>query len=109
MHPFRSVAKGITVTILVLVSLTAGSCGSASHDIAPELEHDPLDYVPVDVPEPTAHWQGEMAGEVTQGSVILQARLTKVGKVRSGDVEGRSGIAAFALSSGEDFGDAFVV
>jgi hypothetical protein len=91
MLPFRSVAEGILVTILVLVSLAAGGCGPASHDTAPDLVHDPLDYTAVDVPESTAHWQGEMAGEVMQGSVILQARLTKDGKVRSGDVEGRSG------------------
>jgi alkaline phosphatase D len=107
MLPFRSVAEGILVTILVLVSLAAGGCGPASHDTAPDLVHDPLDYTAVDVPESTAHWQGEMAGEVMQGSVILQARLTKDGKVRSGDVEGRSGVAAFALATGEDFDDSF--
>jgi alkaline phosphatase/alkaline phosphatase D len=107
MHPIRSVAEGVLVTILVLVFLAVGGCGPASHEMAAELVHDPLDYAPVDVPEPTAHWQGEMAGEVTQDSVILQARLTKNGKVRSGDVEGRPGLAAFALSTGEEFADAY--
>jgi len=38
-----------------------------------------VDYPPVEVPPTTAHTQGEMAGEATQDSVILQARLTVFG------------------------------
>jgi alkaline phosphatase/alkaline phosphatase D len=48
-----------------------------------------------------------MAGEVTQDSVILQARLTKSGRVRFRDVKGRAGVGAFALSAREDFDNAF--
>jgi alkaline phosphatase/alkaline phosphatase D len=66
-----------------------------------------VDYTPIAVPETTLHWQGEMAGEVTQHTVILQARLTVDGKVHLFDVEGRPGIGAFALSTGRDFREAF--
>lgn len=54
------------------------------------------------VPEAQVHWQGEMAGEVTQHSVILQTRLTRDGKVRWGDVKGANGVGAFALSTQPD-------
>jgi alkaline phosphatase/alkaline phosphatase D len=60
----------------------------------------------VEVPPPSAHYQAEMAGEVTQDAVILQARLTRDGEVRAGDVEGRVGLGAFALSTSESFEDA---
>lgn len=106
-HPVRPMARSILVTALILLIVTTGACGSVSHDLVPELVNDALEYTPVDLPEPSIHWQGEMAGEVTHGSVILQARLTVDGKVRSGDVEGRSGVAAFALSTGEGFEEAF--
>ncbi len=58
-------------------------------------------------PEPSMHWQGEMVGEPTADSAILQARLTKTGRVRNKDVKGRPGVAAFALSTSEGFEDAF--
>jgi hypothetical protein len=91
MRPFRPVAEGILVIMLVLVSLATGGCGPAGPDMAPELVYDPQDYVPIDVPEPSAHWQGEMAGEVTQDSVILQARLTKDGRFARGTSKAAQG------------------
>jgi alkaline phosphatase/alkaline phosphatase D len=71
------------------------------------LPHDPQAHTPFHVPETTKHWQGEMAGEVTQDSVILQARLSVKGTAVLGDIKGRLGIGAFALSTNEDFQDAF--
>jgi alkaline phosphatase/alkaline phosphatase D len=70
------------------------------------LPADNAGYAPVDVPESTLRWQGEMAGEVSQDSVILQARLTEDGKVRSGDVKGCSGVGAFVLSEDQGFAHA---
>lgn len=49
------------------------------------------------------HAQGEIAGEVTQTSVILQSRLTSVAKLTDGDVSGRAGVARFELSERDDF------
>ncbi len=49
------------------------------------------------------HAQGEMAGEVTQTSVILQSRLTSVAKLTDGDVPGMAGVARFELSERDDF------
>jgi hypothetical protein len=92
--------------ILFLILVVGASCGSQSDGSVREVPPDVLDYTPVDVPEPTAHWQAEMAGEVTEDSVILQARMTLNGQVRGSDVEGRVGLGAFALSTSEDFRDA---
>jgi alkaline phosphatase D len=61
----------------------------------------------VEVPETTLHWQGEMAGEVTRTSVILQARLTFDGQIRSAEPRGRAGLGAFVLSKSESFENAF--
>ncbi len=94
-------------TILVLILVAAASCGPQRDYAIPELPPDPVDYTPAEVPESTALWQGEMAGEVTQESVILQGRLTVNGQVRGWDVEGRAGLGAFALSTEEDFRHAF--
>ena len=49
------------------------------------------------------HGQGEMAGEVTQTSVILQSRLTHGTKLINGDLPGHSGWAQFEISKSEDF------
>ena len=49
------------------------------------------------------HAQGEMAGEVTQTSVIVQSRLTSVARLTDGDVAGRVGVARFELSEHDDF------
>jgi len=96
----------VAVCVVGLLTCTVG-CRSQQAEVAPVVPSDPARRMPVGVPEPTAHWQGEMAGEVTQSSVILQARLTVDGKVRRTDVKGRVGVAAFALSTDEGFADGF--
>ena len=76
-----------------LLALVAGpAIGCQRSEVPPELPDDPSEYTAVAVPETTLHWQGEMAGEVTQDTVILQARLTVDGKVHFFEVEGRPGI-----------------
>ena len=102
-RPFR---KGIAIPAVVLILVTTWGCRPARSGLTLVLPYDPLDYTPVEVPETTAHWQGEMAGEVTQDSVILQARLID-GGIPCGDVKGRVGVGAFSLSTDRDFGDAF--
>lgn len=95
------------VAFAIVILVAVASCGPKTERTIPKPPPYPLEYAPVEVPETTAHWQGEMAGEVTQDSVIVQARLTVDGRVRGGDVEGRVGLGAFVLSTEEDFRDAF--
>ncbi len=53
------------------------------------------------------HAQGEMAGEVTTRSVLLQSRLTATaGLDAGGDVPGAPGVACFEWSPNADFSDA---
>ena len=49
--------------------------------------------------------QGEMAGEVTADSVILQSRLTTMDGLVDGDVAGAPGTARFELAPSDDFAD----
>jgi alkaline phosphatase D len=52
------------------------------------------------------HAQGELAGEVTASSVLLQSRLTALPGPdldASGDIPGAAGVAAFEWSSAADF------
>ncbi len=52
------------------------------------------------------HAQGEMAGEVTTSTVLLQSRLTAIPGPEldgSGDVPGAAGVARFEWSESEDF------
>jgi len=49
--------------------------------------------------------QGEMAGEVTTNSVILQSRLTTTDGWVDGDLSGMPGVARFEISTNVDFGD----
>ena len=49
--------------------------------------------------------QGEMAGEVTETSVILQSRLTQGRALVDGDLPGSPGVARFELSAAADFAD----
>lgn len=51
--------------------------------------------------------QGEMAGEVTTSSVILQSRLTKAKLDPSGDLPGHTGVGRFELSTQKDFVNGF--
>ena len=90
-----------------IVVAGAVACERGRPEVVPDLPDDPRNAAPVAVPESSAHWQGEMAGEVTRESVLLQARLSTDGKVGFRDVRGRPGIAAFALSTEEDLSKAF--
>jgi alkaline phosphatase/alkaline phosphatase D len=61
---------------------------------------------------PITHAQGEMAGEVTASSVILQSRLTTGSNPHHGpsleaDVPGAPGVARFELSTDPEFADSF--
>jgi alkaline phosphatase/alkaline phosphatase D len=49
--------------------------------------------------------QGEMAGEVTTSSVILQSRLTSGRQLVNGDLPGAAGVARFELSTTPQFQD----
>ena len=103
----RLISFLIPLLPLALLCATVTGCQPDRCQIAPTLPAENGGNVPVDVPETTVGWQGEMAGEVSQESVILQARLTEDGKVRSGDVEGCPGVGAFVLSEGPGFEHAF--
>ena len=50
-----------------------------------------------------AHLQGEMAGEVTASSVLLQSRLTAPAVDDDGDVPGAVGVARFELATNPGF------
>jgi len=55
---------------------------------------------------PLFHAQGELAGEPTQTSIILQSRLTATDGLKDGDVPGAPGFAYFELSLTADFREA---
>jgi len=50
-----------------------------------------------------AHLQGEMAGEVTIGSAILQTRLTAFAVSSDGDVKGFPGVVRFEVDKDKYF------
>lgn len=52
------------------------------------------------------HLQGEMAGEVSTNSVILQSRLTALKVDDDGDVPGADGVAFFEISNNQLFKEA---
>lgn len=47
--------------------------------------------------------QGQMAGRVTESSVILQSRLTDGSELVDGDLPGLPGVARFEISTNKDF------
>ena len=49
------------------------------------------------------HGQGEMAGEVTDSTVILQSRLTQGNQLVDGDLPGSPGIARFEIATESSF------
>jgi alkaline phosphatase/alkaline phosphatase D len=49
------------------------------------------------------HLQGEMVGEVTRNSVILQSRITSGEKTVDGDVPGKGGFACFEIAANPRF------
>ena len=53
------------------------------------------------------HLQGEMTGEVTSNSVIVQSRLTTMAIDAGGDVPGMPGVARFELATTPDFSNSF--
>jgi hypothetical protein len=104
---WRSIKRLLPFLALSLLWATVAGCQPDKCQTTPALPADNADHVPVDAPGTTRRWQGEMAGEVSQNAVILQARLTEDGKVRSGDVKGCPGIGAFVLSNDQGFAHAF--
>jgi len=96
-----------TLAALMTVTWLLATCGAPSAQIPASVHRGEADRTPVQVPGTTAHWQGEMAGEVTQTTVILQARLTYHGQVRGAESLGRPGMGAFALSTSETMENAF--
>jgi alkaline phosphatase D len=103
----HAVTRIVASAACAITLLTAVGCRADLTEPPLDLPHDSLDRTSIDVPDATMHWQGEMAGEATQDSVILQARLTHDGHVRRTDVKGRAGLGAFALSTDPDLRDAF--
>ena len=53
------------------------------------------------------HAQGEIAGEATTSSVILQSRLTRGKDLIRGDIAGAAGVGCFELSEKPDFRNSF--
>jgi len=51
--------------------------------------------------------QGQMAGRVTENSVILQSRLTRGTELIEGDLPGTEGAAYFQISTKKDFAGSF--
>ena len=58
-----------------------------------------------DNPDRIDHLQGEMAGELTSHSVILQSRLTAPRLDGTGDIPGADGVARFELAGTPSFDD----
>ena len=54
-----------------------------------------------------SHAQGEMSGEATQSSIILQSRLTSGNNFMQGDIAGAPGVACFELSERLNFENSF--
>ena len=55
---------------------------------------------------PITNGQGEIAGEVTTNSVILQSRLTRTRGWVDGDLPGAPGVARFEISTNQNFSGA---
>ena len=53
------------------------------------------------------HAQGEISGEVTQSSIILQSRLTRGRDLIQGDMPGAAGVGCFELSENPNFHNSF--
>ena len=81
----------------LVVALVAFLSGLAVFSVAGGFEDGSEDAV--------GRLQGEMAGEVTDSSVILQGRLTAVRKALDGDVPGVEGWARFQVSVSPDFAE----
>jgi alkaline phosphatase D len=53
------------------------------------------------------HAQGEMSGEPTQTTILLQSRLTQGNHFIDGDIVGASGVACFEFSKSLSFRESF--
>ncbi len=106
--------KSVIVSDVLFIIMVLGcftilifGCFEPGRTKIPQVPIEDGDRFSVQMPGKQMRWQGEMAGEVTGTSVILQARLNKNGKVRWFDVKGKPGIGAFVISLHEDFRDKF--
>ncbi|HUW19761.1 MAG TPA: alkaline phosphatase D family protein [Sedimentisphaerales bacterium] len=81
------IAQGVCVLSLCSVICTSCIAELASEDID--------------------HAQGEMAGEATSSTIILQSRLTRGANLVEGDMPGAPGVACFELSESPDFRNSF--
>ena len=79
----------ILCTVMLLASM---ACGSDTGNPAPE---------PVELP--IINGQGDMAGEVTDTSVILQSRLTTTAGFDGTDIAGAPGVAWFEIATSPQF------
>jgi alkaline phosphatase D len=91
--------QSATLRMSLLIVIAAGLAGAL-----------PAVILAAEAPPPLTHAQGEIAGEVTMTSVILQSRLTTGSHPYPGwpfeaDVPGAAGVARFELSTGPDFAD----
>lgn len=77
--------KRVRVVVAVLLSFAVASAFSRSVD----------------------HAQGEMSGEPTQTTILLQSRLTQGNHFVDGDIMGAAGVACFEISKSLSFRDPF--
>ncbi len=98
-----SVKLGLIALLLVLFTVLFRMSGEHSMLAAA----NPAGSHEVRVAESTEPWQGSMAGEITEDSVVLQARIGGYEKklIRGRNREGKQ--AAFAISKNPDFKPGF--
>jgi phosphodiesterase/alkaline phosphatase D-like protein len=82
---------GAPLVMSVFTMLAASACGT---------QEQAAQAAP---PPPVMNAQGEMAGEVSDTSVILQTRLTAVDGLTQDDVAGAPGVAQFEWSESPEF------
>jgi len=102
--PVKRFSVRLTVLILVRCSMSL-ACSTVPSQSEPSLHYG--NGTVVAVPDTTIYWQGEMAGEVDQSSVILRARLAVKETAIFGDVKGQPGVGAFVMWAEDDPGQAF--
>lgn len=101
--------KALIIMLLLLLSVRV-----FAETIPQEEPAEPKSWEWWKVKRVLSHAQGEMAGEVTQNSVILQSRLTWGDALMDdqpgwpdGDIPGCPGIACFEISTSKDFAGSF--
>ncbi len=67
--------------------------------------NSPSDTVDVENVGRITNGQGELAGEVTDHSIILQSRLTTTDGFVDGDLPGAAGVGRFEIATSDDFSD----